>query len=86
MSDDLVQILRQKANGQRNDCGDSWGDWLCASAANEIERLRAEVARLLHDNRILEIKNRGTLANNLCPDHRGADFTSSKKQNKKNSP
>jgi hypothetical protein len=31
---------------------------------------RAALLRLARENRILDIKNAGTLANNLCPDHR----------------
>jgi len=36
----------------------------------ELIRLTARVQELERENAILEIKNRGTLANNLCPDHR----------------
>lgn len=36
----------------------------------ELIRLTARVQELELENAILEIKNRGTLANNLCPDHR----------------
>ncbi|MGN6313213.1 MAG: hypothetical protein ACTHMO_05555 [Rhodanobacteraceae bacterium] len=32
--------------------------------------IRAELLRLTRKDAILEAKNRGTLANNLCPDHR----------------
>jgi uncharacterized protein YhaN len=34
------------------------------------EKAEARVQELERENEILEIKNRGTLANNLCPDHR----------------
>jgi len=34
------------------------------------EKAEARVQELERENAILEIKNRGTLANNLCPDHR----------------
>lgn len=32
--------------------------------------IHAELLRLAKENRILEVKNSGTLANNLCSDHR----------------
>lgn len=47
------------------------------SSTNDIEAIfhdhihqAARVRELERENAILEIKNRGTLANNLCPDHR----------------
>lgn len=49
--DDLVENLRQKARGKLNASGDYWGDWLCEKAAAEIERLRAENARLQETER-----------------------------------
>ena len=36
----------------------------------ELERLRLEIERLTKALRIAELKASGTLANNLCPDHR----------------
>jgi len=49
-------------------------DLICARAAPALAadniRLRAEIAELRKENAILEIKNAGTLANNLCPDCR----------------
>jgi hypothetical protein len=37
---DMVEILRQKARGERNALGDVWGDHICNQAADEIDRLR----------------------------------------------
>jgi len=42
---------------------------ICANALR-AEEAEARVQELERENAILEIKNRGTLANNLCPDHR----------------
>ncbi len=39
-------------------------------AADEIDRQRAEIEKLTKALRIAELKAAGTLANNLCPDHR----------------
>ena len=39
-------------------------------AMEELKALDAKIKELEKKNRILEIKNSGTLANNLCPDHR----------------
>lgn len=35
-----------------------------------LNSLQAEIERLSKENKILSLKNSGTLANNLCPDHR----------------
>jgi len=38
--------------------------------AEDSEQLRAEIERLTRENKILVARCEGTLANNLCPDHR----------------
>lgn len=43
---DIVERLREKAVGKRNNVGDLWGDWICNDAADTIESLRDEVKRL----------------------------------------
>lgn len=37
---------------------------------DEAEPLLSHIAQLTRENKVLEKKNAGTLANNLCPDHR----------------
>ena len=41
------------------------------AGVEDHEQLQAEVERLTHENKILAVRCEGTLANNLCPDHRG---------------
>ena len=47
-SEDLVVILRQKAKGQRNECGDFWHDGWCADAADRIEQLEQQKEEAYH--------------------------------------
>ena len=42
----------------------------CRQAADELDRQRAQIERLTKALRIVELKASGTLANNLCSDHR----------------
>jgi SMC interacting uncharacterized protein involved in chromosome segregation len=42
---DLINALREKADGKKNVVGDYWGDHICREAAAEIERLEKEVER-----------------------------------------
>jgi hypothetical protein len=67
MTDDL-SILRQPVR-------DALHEMACAGVLRgylqqPVGIIRAELLRLARENRILDIKNAGTLANNLCPDHR----------------
>lgn len=39
-------------------------------ALSDLAEKNKEIERLTKELRIAELKNRGTLANNLCPDHR----------------
>ena len=41
------------------------------AGVEESEQLRADIERLTHENKILAVRCEGTLANNLCSDHRG---------------
>lgn len=52
--------------------GLAYNEWMLIDAGSQhcLGIIRAELLRLVKENRILEIKNRGTLANNLCSDHR----------------
>lgn len=43
---DITEIMRDKALGRKNVLNDYWGDCWCKDAADEIDRLRAEVADL----------------------------------------
>ena len=54
---DAVAWLMNDADGSR-------------PAADHVRTIRDYCTRLARANRIHEIKNAGTLANNLCPDHR----------------
>ena len=53
VTDNIVDIMRDKAADRRNSIGDHWGDCWCDNAADEIERLRAEVKDL--ENQIDDI-------------------------------
>lgn len=61
-SKDLLEHLRYYA-----DHDESAPTWLVRSAADEIERLNKLLRRA---NDVMTLKASGTLANNLCPDHR----------------
>jgi hypothetical protein len=54
---DIVEMLRQKARGERNVLGDVWGDHICNQAADEIVRLNyiAMGLQTLCDQQALEI-------------------------------
>lgn len=40
----IVQIMRDKSEGNRNRLGDEWGDHWCKYAADEIEWLRSRLS------------------------------------------
>ena len=44
MATDIVEILRDMEAGRRNLLGDHWHSSYCGNAANEIKRLREELA------------------------------------------
>lgn len=47
MSDiDITEIMRDMAAERKNSIGDHWSRNWCENAANEIDRLRAEVQEL----------------------------------------
>jgi len=50
-------------------CRSCFNEWIPKQQA-EIESLRKENAELKRENKILKLRCNGSLANNLCPDHR----------------
>jgi len=46
---DITEIMRDKAAGRKNVLNDRWSDDWCNDAADEIDRLRKEVAKLEED-------------------------------------
>jgi len=55
---------------ERTDCTVEMFDTLVTVDRDDWDAILVGLVRLARNNRILEIKNAGTLANNLCPDHR----------------
>jgi len=43
---DITEIMRDKSRGRKNVLNDEWCDSWCSEAADEIDRLRAEVKEL----------------------------------------
>ena len=55
MGFDIVEVMREKAAHTRNIAGDYWGDWMCNVAADDIERLRADLDPVMDDRtRLIE--------------------------------
>jgi len=46
---DITEILRDIARGKTNRVGDHWSPSYCNEAADEIERLRAEIEGMYED-------------------------------------
>jgi hypothetical protein len=62
--DDRTALNPHKAGEQEGNAA------LIVEAVNNHEKLMARVEKLEKENRVLQIKAAGTLANNLCPEHR----------------
>jgi hypothetical protein len=45
-------------------------EWEAMLRISDLRKLSARVSELEKENRVLQIKAAGTLANNLCPEHR----------------
>ncbi|MGE0350027.1 hypothetical protein [Hydrogenophaga sp.] len=46
-AEELARILKQKGDGDLNEVGDKWGDWVCIEAAAHLRALDASHQRLV---------------------------------------